>query len=250
MRRASLPLVLVLVVALAPRPARAQDDAGEALADARAALRRGDTELAIDILDEARETSSDPALRYELYVAHQQAGDLARAAAHLDAYLEADPPIDAEERASLRGQLVDLRVALEPAPSGDPWADPAVGVIGWTLFAAGILGVLTFAASGGASLVFQSNRSEECVADAARCTPEERDPIATAETVAWVGLGSGVLLAAIGGALLALTGEAQRGATRALPPDLDPSMQRGFTLRPWIDPRPGGGAGLGVDVSF
>lgn len=250
MRRASLPLVLALSVALAPRPAAAQDGEGEALRDARAALRRGDTELAIDILDEARETASDPALTYELYIAHEQAGDLEPAATHLEAYLAASPALPAEERAALEGHLAELRAALAPAPPGDPWADPAVGVIGWTLFAAGIVGIITFAASGAASFVLQGNRSEACVADASLCTPRERDPIVAAETSAWVGLGAGVLLGAIGGALLAVTGEAQRGATRALPPDLDPSMQRLFSVRPWVDSRGQGGAGLTVRVTF
>lgn len=255
MRRASISSTLFLTTVLgatmlAPSHASAQDDTEDAIATARTALRDGDTELAIDILEEAREASTDPTLRYELYVAYEQGGELETAASHLEAYLASARTLGAHERASLEGHLADLRAALAPPPSGDLWSDPAIGPIGWTFFAAGIAGLITFVAGATATLVIEQGLSGDCREDHRLCAPGERDPIGTAWAVAGVGLGAGVVLGAIGAALLVVAGEDQRGASESLPPDLDPTVQRPFSLLPWIDPRDGGGAGATLRVTF
>lgn len=246
-----LLLPLLGATLFAPIHARAQDGEGDAIEEARAALREGDPELAIDILDEARASSTDPALRYELYLAHTQTRELELAASHLQAYLDTETRLDPEERRTLESHLADLRAAVAPIPtSGDPWSDPIVAPIGWALFAAGIAGLITFATGAVATLVIENNLSEDCRREARLCAPGERDPIDTAWIVAGVGLGAGVLLGAIGAALLVLADEHQSGPSRSLPPDLDPTMQRIFSLRPWVDPRDGGSGGATFGVSF
>lgn len=239
------PSAAILAVLLAlPMGARAESAPSEAIEEARAALRDGDAELAIDVLEQARrEGASDPALLYELAIAHQQARDYARAAESLAAYLGSEVELDERERERLRGQLADLRAAAGPAPSGDPWADPAVPVIGWSLLVAGILGIVSFAVAAAVAFTIEVNLPEECRLDASLCEPGARDPIGTAWIAGGIGLAVGLVLAGVGGALLAVAGEAQRGASRSLPPDLDPSMQRPFSVLPWIELPALGGAG-------
>ncbi|AKF08713.1 hypothetical protein DB32_005862 [Sandaracinus amylolyticus] len=237
-----------MVFALACVPALAAAQTDEALDEARAALREGDHELAIDVLEEARATSGDPALRYELYLAHHQAGQHAQAASHLEAYLASDAAIDDDERARLEGHLADLRALDAPRPSGDPLDDPAVPIIGWTLFTGGILGLITFAVGGVVAFTIENGASPRC-RDEGACAPGELAGVDEAWTAAWIGLASGVVLGAVGGVLLVLAGERQRGGSRSLPPDLDPSLQRPFSLAPWVDPARGAG-GVGARVVF
>ncbi|UJR78719.1 hypothetical protein [Sandaracinus amylolyticus] len=237
-----------LFFALASLPALASAQTDDAIEEARTALRNGDPELAIDVLEEARETSGDPALRYELYLAHHQAGQHAQAASHLEAYLASDPAIDEHERARLEGHLADLRALDAPRPSGDPLDDPAVPIIGWTLFAGGILGLITFAVGGVVAFTIENGSSEPCREEGA-CAPGELDGVDEAWTAAWIGLASGVVLGAVGGVLLVLAGERQRGGSRSLPPDLDPSLQRPFSLAPWVDPVRGAG-GMRAHIAF
>lgn len=194
-----------------------------ALAEAHAALERGDAELAIDILEEALESSDDPQLHHHLYLAYGDAGDAMRAARHLEAYLDSDAAIPEEERATLAEQLDRM---LSPGHSDDA----TLTVLGWSFLAVGIAGVITFAASASATLVLT-----------------EQAPIDTAWIVAGVGLGTGLVLGTVGAVLLFLAGQDEGGATRSLPPDLDPSLQRPFSLIPWADPR---GAGATLRIRF
>lgn len=245
-------LVAAALIALAACPARAEaqsdDTVTEALAEARAALRRGDPELAIDVLDEARAQVDAPALRYELYLAHHQAGQHAEAAAHLEAFLDSEPAIDEAERATLEGHLADLRARAAPRGASDPWADPAVPIIGWTLLGAGIVGLIVFVTGAAAAFSLENGLPSACRTEGI-CAPGARDGIDAAWTAAWIGLASGVVLGAVGGALLVVSGEHQAGASRSLPPDLDPSIQRPFSLAPWVDPARGS-AGMSARVVF
>lgn len=209
--------------ALAASSAGAQSSES-ALSEARTALERGDAELAIDILEEALESSDDPQLHRDLYLAYGDAGDEMRAARHLEAYLESDVPIPEEERAALAEQLDRM---LSPGPSA--WDDATLTVLGWSFLAVGIAGVITFAASASATLVLT-----------------EQAPIDTAWIVAGVGLGTGLVLGTVGAVLLFLAGQDEGGATRSLPPDLDPSLERPFSLVPWFDPNAGAGATLRI----
>jgi hypothetical protein len=247
--RASIAFVMAFCLVLGCWRATARADGP--VDEARRALTRGDPELAIEILEEARaEDASDPGVRYELYVAYEQAGDLVAAAAHLEAYLGSDAAIDARERRTLEGHLLELRAAVAPIPRANPWTDPAVVATGWTLFVAGIAGLITFGVSAAVAYSIENALPEDCRMDERLCEPGARDGIGTAWLVGGVALGAGVVLGAIGGAILVVADQAERGATRALPPDLDPTVQRPMSLRPWIDPRPGGGGGLSVGVSF
>lgn len=240
-------LVLLPATSLA-----AQDEAtvDEALEEARSALRAGDPELAIDILDEALAREDAPALRYELYVAHEQAGERAAAASHLENYLERDDvTLDPEERAELEGHLADVRAMLAPRPQGDVWADPAVPVVGWTLLGLGIAGVISFPVGAAVAFTLESQLDPVCRENAMLCTPGERDGIEEAWIAGSIGLGTGLVLGAVGAVLLFLAGEHQDGGTRSLPPDLDPTMQRSFSLAPWVDPAQGAG-GVTMATSF
>ena len=247
LRSACLLFAVVTVMALA-LPAAAQDTEAEALEEARAALRRGDTELAIDILDEARGREDTPTIRYELYRVHEQAGDLQRAAAHLEHYLGRDDvTLEPLARDDLEGQLADLRARLAPRPTGDFWDEPAVPAVGWTLLGLGIAGVLAFPVGVAVALTLESQIDPICRADASLCLPGERAGIEEAWIAGSVGLGVGLALSAVGAVFLFLSGQDQDGGSRSLPPDLDPTMQRGFSLAPWVDPARGeGGARLAV----
>jgi hypothetical protein len=248
--RATFSFVVLLAFAL---PASAQEpapDDEDALAEARAALRDGDAELAIDILEEAREHDDAPALQYELYLAHEQARDHTAAAAHLESYLGRDDvTLDPEERADLEGHLADLHALAAPRPQRDFWADPAVPVVGWALLGAGIAGVLSFPIGAAVAFTLESQLDPICRGNAALCEPGERDGIEEAWIAGSIGLGVGLALGAVGAVFLFLAGQHEDGGSRSLPPDLDPTMQRSFSLAPWVDPVQGGG-GVTMSSSF
>ena len=103
----------------------------------------------------------------------------------------------------------------------------------------------------GAAVAFtlEAQLDPTCRADESLCAPGARDDIDTAWIAGSISLASGLVLGAIGAVLLFLSGESQRGGSRSLPPDLDPSMQRGFSLAPWVDPARGEGGGA-MTLSF
>jgi hypothetical protein len=237
-RLLSFKAFLVIAGALAASSASAQSDESDLL-EARAALERGDAELAIDILEEALQSSGDPALHRHLYLAYEELGDHTRAAHHLEAYLESDATLPEEERASLGERLHQLE-----ASGQDTSDDSTLTVLGWSFLSVGIAGVITFVASASATLVLTNGLPDPCRTDGAMCTNGERAPIDTAWIIAGVGLGTGIVLGTIGAVLLFLAGQDQGGTSQSLPPDLDPSLQRPFSLVPWLDPNAGGGAML------
>ncbi len=224
--------------------AQAQDDA---ITRAREALRDGHAAHAVALLEAAQQTSTEPRLELELSIACEQAGRRRDAAAHLAIYLDAESNLSDDVRATLEGQLQDLRARLEPAPSRGVWSDPAMPVVGWTLLGGGIAGLLTFLGGTGAALAFEGALDEPCRMARSLCAPGERAEIDTAWTAAWAGLAAGVPLAALGAAFLALAGQAEEGSSRSLPPELDPTQGRPLSMAPWTTPD---GAGLRVGGSF
>ncbi len=229
LRISALGLALALLL---QHPALVQAQDAASVTRARAALHEGDSARAIAILEAEQATSADPELLYELYFAHHQAGHLERAAFYLEAYLEEEPERSSEELDTLRVHLRDLRASLVPVDRGPD--REAMTIAGWTLLVSGIAGVLTFAIGGAAAESIESGLPDMCRADARLCAPGSRESIDTAWIVAWSGLGAGVVLGTIGAILLFLAGEHAEGATPALPPDLDPSVQRSVSLEPWI----------------
>lgn len=233
-------LTFALVLLVAPLTASAQD-AEPLLERARAELREGRPEAAITLLERAQRASDDPAIDYELYFAHEQAGDRQGAMDHLEAYLDADPALDEEELRNLEGHLADLRAGTGPrtVPTRD---DPLLGVLGWAQLALGIGGLVVFLGAAGVALASENSLSLDCQSDRSLCAWGERDGIRDAWSVSMAGLGSGLIFATLGAIYLALADEAQAGASRSLPQDLDPTMQRPnpFVVLPYFD-REGGG---------
>jgi len=72
------------------------------------------------------------------------------------------------------------------------------------------------------------------------CAPGALDPIRDAWRVSMVGLGAGLVFATLGAIDLVIAQVGEAGASRSLPPDLDPTVQRTFTLAPWASDEGGG----------
>lgn len=237
-----MPLVVpIVMMALSlPAIAGAQDDA---IARARAAIREGEHERAIAILERAREQDTAPEIDLELSIAHEALGHDEQAAEHLAIYLDAEGDLDPDERDELARHLRDLRVPRSRPARGDPTLE----IAGWAQLAAGIVGLAVFAGAGGVAYALENGLDEDCRREERLCPPGERAPIRDAWTVSTIGLGAGLVFALLGAIELALSGAGQPGASRSLPPDLDPSVQRTFTLAPWIG---GDGAGVGARLAF
>jgi hypothetical protein len=226
---------LALAILLVPSAGLAQDDApaledplDDPLEDAREALRDGDPERAIAILERAREAADvDPEVHRDLSLAYEQAHRWQDAAAGLEAYLASPVQLDDEERRELRGEIADLRARAGPAPPG---RSNLVEVAGWAQLLSGVAALVVFALGLGLSFALENNLTSECRTDPRLCPPGQREPIPILRNVGYVGLGAGLVLAALGTAYLVLAGAQQEGASRSLPPDLDPSMQRPFSL--------------------
>lgn len=238
-------LVCTIATLLAATRARGQD-VDEAISRARAALRASDPARAIAILDEARATSANPEIDLELYVAHEQAGHRAEAAAHLAAYLDAEPGIDEATRTELAAHLDELREGLDAPVRGSPGHE-ALRIAGWAQLGAGIAGLLLALGGGGVALALENGAPPDCRTGGAPCDDAQSSAPRIAWTVAAAGLGSGLVLTTLGAVYLALAGEAHSGASRSLPPDLDPSLQRPFAVVPWLD---GQGAGVVIDAHY
>lgn len=223
---ARLVLALIAVVC-APPIGRAQDAAIE---EAREAIRDGDPVRAIEVLERAQETSTDPEIERELAIAHEMLGHEAEAADHLAAFLDAGTELEEDERAELAAHLAELRAPRSRPARGDD----ALEIAGWAQLGAGIGGLMLFLIGGVVSATLENALPEDCRMDATLCRPGARAGVDDAWAIATIGIGPGVILTVLGAIDLALAGADQGGASRSLPPDLDPTVQRAFTLAPWV----------------
>jgi hypothetical protein len=233
-------------LALAPTRVAAQD----ALEEARAAIRAGDPERAIAILEDARARQDDPELDHELYVAHEQAGHRDDAADHLEIYLETAVDLDPALRRELAAHLRDLRQdALGPTvrPGRD---DPWIGTLGWAQLGVAIAGAIVFLAGAAVALSQDTARQSACIEDLDRCEPGEPDEVRVSWSVAWTGFGAAVVTGALGVVYLLIADENIGGSTRALPPDLDPTQHRPFVSARDRDMLGEDGVGLGAQLVF
>lgn len=168
--------------------------------------------------ESAYETSRRPELLYNLFRTYSDAGDDARAARSLRAYLAA--PIEIEDRVSLEARLRALEARLEAEPSRAPTGEPDEGgsapppaggegggglgvAAGLTL---GVGGVLVLASVVTGVLALDDRASLDGMCDASRaCAPgfeEARSrgqALAVATDALWV---SGVVALGVGAALL------------------------------------------------
>lgn len=232
--------IVMFSLLCAPALAAAQEGA---LERAREAIRQGDPARAIEVLERAQERSTDPEIERELAIAHEMLGHDAEAADHLEAFLDAGTELDEDERGELARHLLELRAPRSRPARGDD----ALAIAGWAQLGTGIGGMMLFLVGGVLAAALENGLPEECRNDTSLCAPGARDDLDLAWAIATIGIGPGVILTVLGAIDLALAGVDRGGASQSLPPDLDPSVQRPFTLAPWIG---GGSGGARVRVAF
>jgi hypothetical protein len=106
-----LAAALGLAICLGGSLASAQDDPRALFREGQAAYDTGDYATAAQRWEQAYALDARPALQYNLAQAYERLGDLVRAAAAYQRYLEAAPP-DASERPTARARMLSIEQRL------------------------------------------------------------------------------------------------------------------------------------------
>jgi tetratricopeptide (TPR) repeat protein len=181
-------------------PAEAEEPTAEPAPDPRALFAEGALAYAagryadaIEHFEAAFALREDPALLFDLGLAHERLGHDAEAVAMYERYLEARP--EAENRAHVRRRIGAARSRIEAADA-DPYAGP---------IALGVIAAVSFVAAGAFWLVGDAQYAElEDTCAARGCTAREIDEssVRTWDLGTNLGLGVGALAALAAGVLL------------------------------------------------
>jgi len=216
-------LFVAALVVVAPRAAHAQETPSDAPpsdidSGARAHFQSGsayfdtaDYDSALREFTRAYELSHRAPLLYNISVTHERMGDLREAVHYLERYLaEAE---NVRDRGTLEIKLRNLRdrvahgdtgASRSTATSSSGAATPAEGSGGVPIaaliaYGAGAAGLVAFGVFGALALSEDASLGETCGADTTRtCSDDEVSNLATFSLIADIGLGVGVVGAALG----------------------------------------------------
>ena len=243
----TLPLALSIVLAasgsaLAQEPTAQDEQARTHFQSGRLYFDRAQYDDALREFEAAYELSHRAGLLYNIYLTYERLGRYGEAADRLEQFLRDDPTIEDEQRATYEARIANLRerVATDAPPDpiqttptapvqpADDGGLTALGIAGVVTLGAGAASLIVFAITGGMALGEDASLADRCGANAGRtCTEEDVSGLRTLTTVADVTWVAGLVLAAVGGTLLAidLTSDRSRETARiSLAPMMGPGI--------------------------
>ena len=239
----ALASIAVLASLASPLSAAAQSacepgEAGLRFDEAHDAYEDDDLALAATLLERSIGCEETPEALYDLYVVREQQQEWALAADALETYLESEPPLLPERRRDLEGWLAELRDRDHPRPEPERPFDIR-GDQGWQIGSGITLGVglATILAFGVTGSYYLAYRAQNC--GTPPCEPSVAATLDQLEVASWTTLGIGAALTGVGLVLTLVSGSWSEGATRTLPPSLDPSRLQWQPITLNLDVGPG-----------